>query len=367
MPRSAGWLILFLGFQNILSFASEYADFFHEIEDRSDICDAFTIGKTVNGADIWGMRINGNATDYRLPKVKLVGQIHGNEPRTRDVLIHLIEYLCLQSSSRTLVQSTDIYVIPSLNIDGHPNKRKNANSIDLSRNFPDTRFPARTLRPIQPETEAYMNFSTEEAFILGLSFHSGELVSCIPYNSGPRIYSRDPQPTSDDALFRVLAGKYVDHHPRMKGSTRFPGGIVNGAEWYTHYGGLIDWDYSSRGCNSLIIEICRDCTKSGFFYWEENKRAILSFLGAANQNRVYGVLVDSNDITLSNYKVNIKNAKDGRTGFVYSNSAGVFHKVLTPGQYQLRLINRNHNSVMEKNFTISNQEYNVFLGNLIIH
>lgn len=348
--------------------ATDYPQFFREIDSHSEVCNAFTIGKTVNGNDIWGMRICGNLTNYRLPKVKLVGQIHGNEFHARNVLMHLIEYLCLQSESHSVVFSTDTYVIPSLNIDGdYLGTRKNANGVDLNRNFPDSRFPARVQRPIQPETEAYINFSTQEAFALGISFHTGELVCCLPYNSGPRIYSRTPQPTKDDALFRVLANRYVSRHPRMRDSTRFPRGIVNGAEWYVFYGGLVDWDYSSRGCNSLIIEICRDCDKTGFFYWEENKEPILSFLESGNQNRVYGLVRDVDEGPIINYKVDIKDMESGRISFVYTNSNGVFNKILVPGQYQLRLRNENNNSVTEKNFTMTKQDRNVFLGSLIIH
>ena len=356
------WLLVGLGLGLM---AADYPGFFREISERSEACEAFTIGKPANGQDIWGMRICPNYTDVMLPKIKIVGQIHGDEPHGRGVLMHLIEYLCLQSGG---VDSGDIYVIPSLNVDGHQeDKRENANGVDLNRNFPDSRFPARVQRPIQPETRAYMDFSAGEAFTLGLSFHTGALVCCVPWNSGPRVHSRDPQPTEDDSVFLRLADRYVSRHQRMRTGTRFPGGIVNGAEWYVSYGGLVDWDYGARGCNSLTIEICRDCDMSPFFYWEENKGAILSFLGSVNHNRAYGILQTSGGDPIVGHRISIKDTRRGHSFPVYTGSNGLFGKILTPGQYQLDLYDT---LMLNPNFTVyqsgpGGQENNVFLGTLI--
>ena len=57
------------------------------------------------------------------PKVKLIGNMHGNEPVGRELLIHLAKYL-LQSHqdgdarASKILKSTDLYILPTMNPDG---------------------------------------------------------------------------------------------------------------------------------------------------------------------------------------------------------------------------------------------------------
>ena len=84
-----------------------------------------TIGKSVEGRELVFLRITANVTAPRplgKPMFKYVGNMHGNEAVGREILIALAEHLVhnyeKDSEIMKLVQSTDVYILPSLNPDG---------------------------------------------------------------------------------------------------------------------------------------------------------------------------------------------------------------------------------------------------------
>lgn len=84
-----------------------------------------TIGKSVQGRDLVFLRITANASAPRpigRPMFKYVGNMHGNEAVGREVLIALAEHLAHNYEKDVevtkLIESTDIYILPSLNPDG---------------------------------------------------------------------------------------------------------------------------------------------------------------------------------------------------------------------------------------------------------
>ena len=87
------------------------------------------------------------------PMVKLIANMHGNEPVGRELMLALARYL-LQNNGRdprvtSIVEKLDIHIMPSLNPDGFENATKgvcsgyhigtgrhNGNLVDLNRAFP---------------------------------------------------------------------------------------------------------------------------------------------------------------------------------------------------------------------------------------
>lgn len=84
-----------------------------------------SIGKSVEGRDLMYIRVTSNATATRpigRPMFKYVGNMHGNEVLGREMLIAFTEYMVhnygKDEQVTKLIDSTDIYILPSLNPDG---------------------------------------------------------------------------------------------------------------------------------------------------------------------------------------------------------------------------------------------------------
>ena len=202
---------------------------------------------------------------YLEPMVKYVGNMHGNEVVSRQLLIYLAEYLAghygQERRVTNLLNHTEIFLLPSLNPDGYEvslegacdnnrRGRNNANNVDLNRNFP-RQFdePQDDLRRLvagrEPETVAAMNWITRNPFVLSANLHGGAVVASYPFDdSASHRVSGHYSASPDDSTFRYLAETYSRSHREMARGVRcspsdnFPGGIINGAEWYDVPGGM---------------------------------------------------------------------------------------------------------------------------------
>ncbi len=118
------------------------------------IANLSSVGRSVEGRELWVMRItkDPNIDTPGKPKFKYVGNMHGDETVSRQVLVYLVEYLLAKYGEEEriteLVNTTDIYIMPSMNPDGFEQSkegdcsgdnggRNNAKNVDLNRSFPD--------------------------------------------------------------------------------------------------------------------------------------------------------------------------------------------------------------------------------------
>ena len=188
-----------------------------------DITRLYSIGYSVQNRKLWVMEISDSPALHEPgePEIKFIGNVHGNEAVGRELLLQLIKDLCenyvTDVTIRTLVDTTAIHILPSMNPDGYEMAavrgkgskfigRSNALRVDLNRNFPDQFFPSQT-GPPQPEVRAVMKWIMSFPFVLSASLHSGSLVALYPYDdspSGQSLYSATP----DDDVFRHLAKTY---------------------------------------------------------------------------------------------------------------------------------------------------------------
>ncbi|MGD9641610.1 MAG: M14 family metallopeptidase [Elusimicrobiales bacterium] len=124
---------------------------------NSDIASLFSIGKTVEGRDLWCLRVNSNAkgeTPSSKPGAFFLGNIHAREHLANEVPLLFAAWLLEHRSDAEIkkyISSLDIYVLPMGNPDGaeydikngdyqyyRKNMAKNANGsrgVDLNRNF----------------------------------------------------------------------------------------------------------------------------------------------------------------------------------------------------------------------------------------
>ncbi|KAH9691910.1 Carboxypeptidase SOL1 [Citrus sinensis] len=191
----------------------------------SNISRIYSIGKSVGGFPLWVIEISDKpGVEEPEPAFKFIGNVHGDEPVGRELLILLANWICdnhvKDSLARLIVENMHLHILPSMNPDGYALKRRgNANNIDLNRDFPD----------------------------------------------------------------QFLASVYSRSHYNMSLSTEFQGGIINGASWYPIYGGMQDWNYIYGGCFELTLEISDDKWPSAEelpTIWEYNKMSMLNLVAS---------------------------------------------------------------------------------------
>lgn len=87
------------------------------------IAQKFTLGTSVEGRDIWCIKISDNvATDENEPEVLFMGLQHAREAIGGSSMIFLMQYLCenyaTDSRIKDLVDNREIFIIPCMNPDG---------------------------------------------------------------------------------------------------------------------------------------------------------------------------------------------------------------------------------------------------------
>lgn len=323
----------------------------------------YSIGKSVRGRDLWVMEITDHPGVHEPtePEFKYVANMHGNEVVGRFLCILLIQAL-LESYGKNmvltkLVDETRIHIMPSMNPDGFEDSfegdcnsehgRRNAHHVDLNRNFPD-QYSEHNKHMVrrQPETLAVMKWLHEYHFVLSANLHGGSLVANYPFDGNAQFTEKGYSKSPDDATFRYLALSYSKNHESMhKGKPcekectnplmgeEFPNGITNGANWYSLYGGMQDYNYLHTNCFEITLEL--GCFKYPYAkdlekYWRENRRAIFAFIEEVHRG-VKGIIRDPTGNPVSNVTIHVH----GIDHDVYSAYDGDFWRLLAPGNYTI--------------------------------
>ena len=348
----------------------------------------FSVGKSVQNRELWVMRItdNPNVQEPGEPMFKYVANMHGDEVIGREIVIYLIQYLCdnygHDNRVNNLVNSTDIYIMPSMNPDGFElstegtcdgdrsgRGRHNAHNIDLNRDFPDQFNVVLRERPRQPETEALIRWITSNPFVLSGNLHGGSVVASYPFDDSAihreyGYYSKSP----DDAIFKQLALVYSRAHATMHmgqicSGDSFPNGITNGAHWYDVPGGMQDYNYLHSNCFEVTFELscCKyPRAKNLLKEWKNNKEALISFIEQVHRG-VSGFVTNDNGHPITNATIHTY----GIDHDVKSASFGDYWRLLVAGNYTITVtadgyksktisgVIVSHYSVTKLNFTLS--------------
>ncbi|KAM8934271.1 carboxypeptidase M-like [Pelodytes ibericus] len=333
-------------------------------EKYPSITHLYSIGESVQGVPLWVLVIGLFPAAHQLgiPEVKYIGNIHGNEPVGRELLIHFIDYLVRNYNQNedigALINSTRIHVLPALNPDGFKKSvpgdcmgeygRANSNNVDLNRNFPSS-FGL-NLSPLQPETLAAIEWFQTETFVLSATFHGGASVAVYPFSFNAEGHLGRAK-TLDDDVFRYLTKIYANEHETMhKGNTcneTFSGGISNAAAWYPILGCLQDYNYVHDQCMELTIEVsCCKYPRGDQLprLWQENKRALLELLKRVHKG-IKGRVMDTAGNPIPNATLHITARKKRH---VYkANRYGEFYKILLPGKYKIQVKAHGYRPTME--------------------
>jgi len=247
-----------------------------------------SIGKSAKGRDLAVMKISSNPglrNDPR-PEFKFIANMHGDEIVGRELMVLLIKDLVTNygkdAAITKLVDSVQIYIMPSMNPDGaDAGTRANAQGVDLNRNFPDftTNDNQNTLQGRAPETQAVMKWQAAHKFVLSANFHGGAEVVNYMWDTAKENH---PQ---HDLIFNLSLG-YAKLAPYISASTEFQNGITNGFEWYEVNGGMQDWSNYWYQDLHFTVELSNqkwpDYGKVPYYY-QQNRAAMLDFISKTPQ------------------------------------------------------------------------------------
>ena len=363
-----------------------------------DIAKMYSIGQSVEGRELLVIEISDNPGVHEPlePEFKYIGNMHGNEVVGREMLLLLIQYLCEEYGKNdritTLVNSTRIHIMPTMNPDGFEvanegdrrgyKGRANANGKDLNRGFPDRLdeklsdyFSSKKthVRPKfsfpsdydtsgrEPEVAAVMKWSAEHPFVLSANLHGGSLVANYPFDNndqGNTHYSA----SDDDAVFTQVSKVYSNAHKKMHLGTpcqgeyeSFRGGITNGAQWYVLKGGMQDWNYWYTNDFEITLEL--GCTKYPYhsdlsMYWDDNKEALIAFIEQVHTG-IKGMVLDS--LTNQPLGANASIVVNGINHDIISGPSGDYFRLLKPGTYSVTVKKDGYESQTIEEIQITNR------------
>lgn len=310
-----------------------------------------TVGRSALNRELLAMQITDNPHVRKpgKPMFKYVGNMHGNEVVGRQVLIYLIAYLLenygINHRVTRLVNTTDIFIMPSMNPDGFEKAKQgcsgtfgryNRNNVDLNRDFPDqfNSWDDYNVNLAQPETRAMLEWIHKNPFVLSANLHGGALVASYPFDSNREHkktggYSATP----DDELFIHLASTYATNHKTMskekEHNDEFKGGITNGAFWYDVPGGMQDVNYLISNCFEITLELssCKYPPKSHLpTEWHNNRKALLTYMEQVHRG-IKGFVKNQQGRGIHGAVIHVQGVNHNVT----TASHGDFWRILLPG------------------------------------
>ncbi len=311
------------------------------------LCQKIQIGTSVQGRDLLAVKLSDNvSTHEQEPRFLYVSSMHGDEIAGYVTMLRLIEYLLQNYGSNSeitnLLDNNEIYISPLHNPDGtyaggnntvSGATRRNANFIDLNRNFPDI---LGGINPdgytSQPETLAYMAFAEENHFVMSCNFHGGIEVVNYPWDTMQEM-------NIDDDWWRLVSREYADqvHSIDPNYMTPFENGITNGWAWYEVDGGRQDFMNYYLHSRELTIEISNQKTPPGNllpYYWDTNKVALMNFMKQA-QYGIKGLVTDADTGESVKASVYISSKDHLNTWVETELPIGDYYRPIKGGTYQI--------------------------------
>lgn len=318
-----------------------------------------SIGKSLEGRDIWALKISDNAIERELEEpVHLFNSMHhAREVMSPEVGLDIIEYLLgnydTDAKVAKWVDNNEIWVMPMFNVDGN-NKMWNEDSwwrkntrggygVDINRNYPTGWGSCRgssgwrssqTYRgeapASEPETQVMMAFIEDIRPVFDISYHSYSELVIYPYGCGPK---RTSTKEVVEKIGKEIAG-LLDYTP--------------GTAWETLYnadGGDIDWMYEAFQVIPYVIEL--NGRSEGFHpdyaKWRDktvkrNRAGWQHLLERAHGSGVRGVFTVAGKAVQS-YDLEVFKVENGKSSLFQNyvgHKTGAYHLVLNPGEYELR-------------------------------
>lgn len=328
----------------------EIEEFVKDIHGRyPEITSIKSIGKTLEGRDIYAIKISDNPDSDEVEPVILVNAMHhAREVMTPEITTDMIEYLVtnynVKEEVTKWIENNEIWVIPMFNLDGN-NKMWNENSmwrkntrnghgVDINRNYPtgwnscngsSSSTYAQDYRGTapgsEPETQAMMNFVGSIKPVFNISYHSYSEIVIYPFGCRPR------KTPAEESVMEIGAeiGRKINYKP--------------GTAWellYNADGGDIDWMYTEHQVIPYVIEV--NSTGEGFHpnyaKWrnktvERNRAGWMHLLSRLEGSSLQGTVGDKGFKTISVFKTGTTTAFQNYK----VNPDGSFYIILKEGKY----------------------------------
>ena len=248
--------------------------------ESSGIAKVESIGLSVEGRQIWAIKISDdpNVDDQDEPDVLFVGLHHAREWISAEVpyylAVNLVKNYNSDSALKTLIDNSEIWVVPVVNPDGleysrtqdrdwRKNRRDNGDGtfgVDLNRNYgymwgldsgssgvtsaPDYRGPYAFS---EPEVVAIRDLISNPAkeFEVVLSYHSYYQLILYPWG-----YTNELAP--DTNVMGTLAAEMSDLIRNVHGENYTP---EQASQLYLTSGDLTDWVYGTRDVPAFTVEL----------------------------------------------------------------------------------------------------------------
>lgn len=332
------------------------------------LCEVHNIGTLASGRQLLVARISNDVGETsEKPRFLYTSTMHGDELTGYVNSLQMIDYLLSNYGSNPyitrLIDSIDIWINPNANPDGTYKGgnhtvagaiRRNANNVDLNRNYPD---PAAGPNPDgnawQPETIFFMNFAEQYKFNISSNMHGGAEVCNYPWDTWPQL-------CADNAWWIYTMREYADTvhtfspPPYFRG---FDAGITNGYAWYTITGGRQDYMNYFQQCREFTLELTNAKAPPAAqlpTFWNYNYRSYLNYM----EQSLYGIRgTVTNSVTGAPIRARVEIiGHDINNSFVYSSAdAGNYHRYLIAGTYSLTFSAPCYESITIPNVSVNNR------------
>ncbi len=257
--------------------------------DHSAICVMHNIGTSVQGRTIYAMEITDNpgVDEPDEAEVRIVGNIHGDEFMSYEIMLLLMDYLTdnygTDPTVTDLVDNREIWIQVSVNPDGHENgTRSNANGVDMNRNHGYMYDYSSGSGPFSEiELHHFREYSLDRNFSMSLTFHGVTHYFNYCWNF-----------TYEDAFDKTYLDYLGDEYTSLPVGNPNNYIVTEGADWYPTNGDTNDWSYGCRGSFDVTIETDGNSEGAITADWNYNRDAILYIIDQAAYG-LSGVVTDS--------------------------------------------------------------------------
>ncbi|MDP8233128.1 MAG: M14 family zinc carboxypeptidase [Candidatus Zophobacter franzmannii] len=315
--------------------------------DYPNICQAYTIGNSVQNRAIYMLKISDNvASSEAEPEVYYTGTMHGDETLCYVALLRLAYEICEGYGTDTeltdMVNNMEIYINPLSNPDGtfyggensiDSSRRYNYNNVDLNRNFidPDSNTNGDG-NATAIENTHQMNFASSHNFVLSANFHSGAEVVNYPWDTWSTRHI-------DDTWYQYVSRNYATSVQNLGPTDYFDdqtNGITNGYDWYTTDGCRQDWMNYFQYCREVTIELSNtkilpDTDLDAYYGY--NRQSLLNFLKEANYG-IQGIITDIDGNPLE-AEISINNHDDAQSTVWSASDNGDYYRPIAAGNYEV--------------------------------